>query len=377
MNINKCDVDDYIKSNYSIIHNYCNNINCTVNKNETKIQIDQKNNKCLCGNIFSNRCSNKLCKNCCNDNDCKKHVKFVKCINKLCKNCCNDSDCKKHEILIKKRKEELKKKDKTELCCFEPNDIETYDKLLIKIIRIKELRDIIMEFVDERYRCCICEIRTNNRDIYVKKCDVCGFCLCENCSVFTNTYNNTYFKCYMNDNYINSYRTGTYCDDCYDPDMHKNNDSDYSDYSDNSDDSDNSNEINDDYDNQENNTTEFKYLEILTNDSTNCDVLYKNDNEKFKYNNYEKFFQNNYFDNKEFNYFEIITSNTNCDLCNKNDNETFNCNKCEKLFCYECTEYQDEYEPCTDIDCTICDLQNEWYCKFIGRCCIECFPYEY
>ena len=310
MNTYKCECD--VKTLKKC--NYCKSINNVINKTEIINKIDQKNNICICGNIFS-----------------------VKCIDKLCDNCCKNYYCKKHGMsnIIKKQNAilEQKRKDKKELCCFELNDLEMYYKLLTKIIHVKELRDIVMEFIDERLRCNECKIFMSYIYFYVKKCEVCKFYFCEKCSDFTDVYNKT---------------IKYYCGKCYDPKIH---------------------EIRDDY--YYNNNNNYDYQENDTSDDND-------DSDSDDYSDYSDDINDDYHNQENNNKeFEIITNNTNCDLCYKNDNETFNCNKCEKLFWYDCMEYQDEFEPCNDDNCTICDLQNEWYCKFIGRCCIECFPYEY
>lgn len=358
----------------------CDNTNCISHgsKIRKKLKKISKDNKCKCGNIFSSSCSNKLCKKCCINTSCVFH-KFNN------KEDSYDSN-----------------EDKKKLCCDDVQDIEKYKEILKKIININDLRDIVMEYIDERVRCSICKIYLEYDGLYIIQCTKCKIFFCENCTEFHETNNYcSEINCYhcMNGWCFNTYKTGDYCNNCYDPKIHGSDD-DFSigDYP--------NAMINDiicecgnmaaercsslsckiccndvyctrhkkSFVNYISETNESDYSEEDEPEENNIfDYSKESDTEESEC--YEINTQNNDILNysKEDDDQEILNNNVKCDVCNKYDDEIFKCVYCEKSFHYDCVLYQDEYKQCDNKDCMLCDPKNGWYCVFVGRCCINCF----
>ena len=170
---------------------------------------------CKCGNFGSPNCVIYSCGNCCHDINCVKHGK--KNIKIKIKN------EKRFRIYNEKNTSEYICKTILNFMCY--RDINIAKILLLKFRIPIEIRDIIMEYADERKKCKICKYHTDDQRRCIYNCDKCSGMFCTKCRkcheqhVFCGRH-----KCYycMMGTCHNTYKIGTYCQVCYDPKIHEN-----------------------------------------------------------------------------------------------------------------------------------------------------------
>lgn len=149
--------------------------------------------RCRCGQIFSIRCIDKKCASCCSNLDCKRHQnKFV---------CKDKNEVNKNEIHYDYADTEI---------------LDNINKVLDKTNLPSEMIDYILNYLDERLQCSMCNEKFHWSDA-VYQCDDCGKIFCDDC----NPNDGLYYKCGVIDCYfcgrghcLNNRYEGRYCRDC-------------------------------------------------------------------------------------------------------------------------------------------------------------------
>jgi len=180
-----CNKKKNIKCDYGKCYDCCENINCTCISHKKKFRICIECND----EIYGSNCIEIKCVQCCKNKYCKEHNqnwnkcikcenKRYKCIYKYCYECCDNMNCTKHNVLCNcgiNNRDKFCKNCLCKECCTNLKCSIHYlqdENLSIKILNnykiellkmnilpIDIINIIVNEFVDARYKCCICYIK--------------------------------------------------------------------------------------------------------------------------------------------------------------------------------------------------------------------------